>query len=198
MAEEYEQGTVDYFLSKPITRMRFIIEKWLGSFTLLAIIYLMMITVALVMSFSLFGSQKYLFLLPEIVGSILFSTLVFLNIAFAIGEILRRSNLSFTISGFILIASIIISDVLVLVSQFTHNSSYEIISQYLPTWASTEFPFMLLQSSPFSTVVRELNIMPQTNSNVIFAIFSISIYSIISLVLSFVSFLKRDIPKKVS
>ncbi|WP_338602439.1 ABC transporter permease [Sulfolobus tengchongensis] len=198
MAEEYEQGTVDYFISKPLTRFRFIMEKWLGSFTLLFVIYMAMVIIALIMSFSLFGIQNDLVLLPEIVGSVLFSTLVFLNIAFAIGEILRRSNLSFTISGFVLIASIIISFVLVFVSQLTHSSSYEYISEYLPTWGSTELPFMLLQSSPFSEIVRGLNIIPTISNNVVMATVSILVYSIIPLILSLLSFLMRDIPKKIS
>ncbi|MCH4816164.1 MAG: ABC transporter permease [Saccharolobus sp.] len=198
MAEEYEQGTVDYFISKPITRLRFVMEKWLGSFSLLLIIYLFMVVLALILSSLLFGVQSELTMLPELFFSVVFSTLVFLNIAFAIGEILRRSNLSFTISGFVLIASIIVSDVLVFVSVLTHNNSYETISEYLPTWGSTELPFMLLQNSPFSTIARGLNILPSISNNVGLAIVSIAVYSIVPLVLSIINFLGRDIPKKVS
>ncbi|QXJ28708.1 Uncharacterized protein J5U23_01577 [Saccharolobus shibatae B12] len=198
MAEEYEQGTVDYFISKPITRLRFVMEKWLGSFSLLLIIYLFMVVLALILSSLLFGVQSELTMLPELFFSVMFSTLVFLNIAFAIGEILRRSNLSFTISGFVLIASIIVSDVLVFVSVLTQNTSYERISEYLPTWGSTELPFMLLQNSPFSTIARGLNILPSISNNVGLAIVSIAVYSIVPLVLSIINFLGRDIPKKVS
>lgn len=198
MAEEYEQGTVDYFISKPITRLRFVMEKWLGSFSLLLILYLFMVVLALILSSLLFGVQSELILLPELFFSIIFSTLVFLNIAFAIGEILRRSNLSFTISGFILIASIIVSDVLVFVSVITHNSNYETISEYLPTWGSTELPFMLLHNSPFSAIARGLNILPSISNNVSLAIVSIVVYSLIPLVLSIINFLGRDISKKVS
>ncbi|TRM89586.1 bacitracin ABC transporter permease [Sulfolobus sp. C3] len=198
MAEEYEQGTVDYFISKPISRYRFITEKFLGSLILLTLIYVLMIVVAVVMSFVLFGYQKYLFLLPEVIGFVIFSTLVFLNMAFVIGEVLRRSNLSFTISGFVLIASIIITNVLFFVSQFTHNPAYENISIYLPTWVATELPFILLQSSPFSTIVKGLNIFPPINNNLFLAIVSILLYSLIPLILAYFSFLNRDIPKKVS
>ncbi|ADX84881.1 ABC transporter permease [Saccharolobus islandicus] len=198
MAEEYEQGTVDYFISKPITRLRFIMEKWLGSFSLLLIIYLFMVVLALILSSLLFGVQSELIVLPELFFSIIFSTLVFLNIAFAIGEILRRSNLSFTISGFILIASIIVSDVLIFVSVITHNSNYETISEYLPTWGSTELPFMLLQNSPLSAIARGLNILPSISNNVSLAIVSIVVYSLLPLVLSIINFLGRDISKKVS
>ncbi|WP_016730700.1 ABC transporter permease [Saccharolobus islandicus] len=198
MAEEYEQGTVDYFISKPITRLRFIMEKWLGSFSLLLIIYLFMVVLALILSSLFFGVQSELIVLPELFFSIIFSTLVFLNIAFAIGEILRRSNLSFTISGFILIASIIVSDVLVFVSVITHNSNYETISEYLPTWGSTELPFMLLQNSPLSAIARGLNILPSISNNVSLAIVSIVVYSLLPLVLSIINFLGRDISKKVS
>ncbi|QGA53883.1 ABC transporter permease subunit [Sulfolobus sp. E5-1-F] len=198
MAEEYEQGTVDYFISKPITRLRFIVEKWLGSFSLLLIIYLFMVVIALILSSLFFGAQSDLILLPELFFSVLFSTLVFLNIAFAIGEILRRSNLSFTISGFILIASVIISNVLIFVSILTGNKSYEMISEYLPTWGATELPFMLLQNTPFSTIVRGLNIFPSVSNNVNLAILSIIVYSIVAFIPALINFLERDIPKRIS
>jgi len=199
MAEEYEQGTVDYFISKPITRLRFVMEKWLGSFSLLLIIYLFMVVLALILSSLLFGVQSELILLPELFFSIIFSTLVFLNIAFAIGEILRRSNLSFTISGFILIASIIVSDVLVFVSVITHNSNYrnDFCSTYQPG-VPRSYHFMLLHNSPFSAIARGLNILPSISNNVSLAIVSIVVYSLIPLVLSIINFLGRDISKKVS
>ncbi|MCY0882659.1 MAG: ABC transporter permease subunit, partial [Acidianus infernus] len=50
MSEEYEQGTVDFFMTKPITRLSFLIGKFLGGYLLVTIIYLLMVALALIFS----------------------------------------------------------------------------------------------------------------------------------------------------
>ena len=198
MSEEYEQGTIDFFLTKAITRERFLAEKWLGSFSLLALVYIIMVVLSLVFSYGLFGLQQDIYLLPEAVLSVLFSSLVFFNIAFMIGELLRRSSLSFIISSSILIGSVLVSVVLSFISFITHSPQYEEISEYLPSWGATQLPFILLSNAPFSILVNALDLMPITSNNVLMAILSVLAYSLISAILSVISFLKRDIPKKVS
>ncbi|BFH72823.1 ABC transporter permease [Sulfurisphaera javensis] len=198
MSEEYEQGTIDFFLTKAITRSRFITEKWLGSFTLLVFIYGIMVILSLLMSFSLFGSQQDVYLLPEIVASVLFSSLVFFNIAFMIGEVLRRSSLSFIISSSILIGSILVSDVLEFINLITHSPQYITIAEYLPSWGATQLPFILVSNSPFSILIQAIDLLPTISNNINIAIISVLVYSIIPIVMSFSSFLNRDIPKKIS
>ena len=198
MSEEYEQGTVDFFLTKPVTRLRFFTEKWLGSFTLLTIIYGIMVVLALAMSFSFFGSQTELEELPLIIGLVLFSSLVFFTIAFAIGEMLRRSSLSFIISSSLLIGSILVSDVLVFIGKFTHTASYISIALALPSWGATQLPFLVLANSKFNLFVQALDIFPLTVGNVEEAVISIMLYTLIPFLLSLFTFLKRDIPKRVT
>ncbi|WP_231136271.1 ABC transporter permease [Acidianus ambivalens] len=48
MSEEYEQGTVDFFMTKPITRLSFLIGKFLGGYLLVMLIYLLMVALALI------------------------------------------------------------------------------------------------------------------------------------------------------
>ena len=198
MSEEYEQGTIDFFLTKAITRSRFLAEKWLGSFSLLTLVYLIMVVLSVVFSYGFFGLQQDINVLPETILSVLFSSLVFFNIAFMIGEVLRRSSLSFIISSSILIGSVLISTVLSFISLLTHSPQYEVISEYLPSWGATQLPFILLSSSPFSTLIQALDLIPTTSTNVIVAILSVLIYALIPALLSVISFLGRDIPKKVS
>ena len=198
MSEEYEQGTVDFFLTKPITRLRFYAEKWLGSFALLAMIYGLMIGLSLTFSFSLFGAQADLSRLPEIVGLVLFSSLVFFSIAFSIGELLRRSSLSFIISSSLLIGSILISDVLVFIGKFTHSPEYISIALSLPSWGATQLPFLPLAQSQFKLFVEVLDIFPLTVGTLEEAVLSVTIYTTIPVLLSLLTFLRRDIPKRVS
>jgi len=177
MSEEYEHDTFDSFLTKAITRERFLEEKWLSSFSLLAHVYIIMVVLSLVFSYGLFGLQQDIYLLPETVLSVLFSSLVFFNIAFMIGEVLRRSSLSFIISSFVLIASVLVSDVLSFISLITHSTQYESISEYLPSWGATQLPFILLSNAPFSTLINALDLMPITSNNVVIVILSLIVFS---------------------
>lgn len=198
MSEEYEQGTIDFFLTKAITRKRFLFEKWLGSFTLLIFIYGIMVILSVVISYSFFGNQDEIYYLPEIVVSVIFSSLVFFNIAFTIGEILRRSSLSFIISSSTLIGSILISDVLEFIDLLTHSPQYAVIAEYLPSWGATQLPFILISNSPFSTLIQAIDLLPSISNNVFLALFSVVLYSIVPFILGFLNFVYRDIPKRIS
>ncbi|QGR18637.1 ABC transporter permease [Stygiolobus azoricus] len=198
MSEEYEQGTIDFFLTKPVTRIRFYAEKWLGSFTLLAMIYGLMVVLSLVFSFWFFGAQTDLIDLPKIVGLVLVSSLVFFSVAFSIGEILRRSSLSFIISSSLLIGSILVSDILVFIGNFTHIATYISIALALPSWGATQLPFLPLANSQFSLFVKALDIFPLTVGSIQDAVVSIFLYTVVPVILSLYSFTIRDVPKRVS
>ena len=198
MSEEYEQGTVDFFLTKPVTRARFFVEKWLGSFTLLALIYLIMVGLALAFSYSMFGAQYDVIVILPVIALVLFSSLVFFSISFSIGEMLRRSSLSFIISSSLLIGSLLISDVLVIIGRFTHISEYVEIGEALPSFGATQLPFLYLANTPYKFFVNALDIYPLHAGDIIIAVISVVVYSLAPLLLSFLLFIYRDIPKRVS
>lgn len=58
MSEEYEQGTVDFFMTKPITRLSFLVGKFLGGYVLVILIYLLMVALALIFSFSFLENKQ--------------------------------------------------------------------------------------------------------------------------------------------
>lgn len=201
MSEEYEQGTVDFFLTKPITRMQFLLGKFIGGYLLVSAIYGLMVILALIFSFGFFGPQIDLSYLPSIVFSILFSTLTFFSIGFMFGEMLRRSSLAFLISSTILIGSIIIGAVLVFVANLTSIFFLNEIAISLPSWGATELPYLIAQSIPnryASEIVQALEIFPAIPGTTIAAIVYIIVYSGVAIAIGFLSFLHRDIPKKVS
>ncbi|MEJ2778228.1 ABC transporter permease [Stygiolobus sp. RP850M] len=198
MSEEYEQGTIDFFLTKPVTRIRFYAEKWLGSFTLLSMIYGLMVVLSLVFSFWLFGAQTDLIDLPKITGLVIMSSLVFFSIAFSIGEILRRSSLSFIISSSLLIGSVLVSDILIFIGKFTHTTTYMSVALALPSWGATQLPFLPLANSQFSLFIKALDIFPLTVGSIQDALVSVFLYTVVPLIMSLYSFTVRDVPKKVS
>lgn len=199
MSEEYEQGTVDFFMTKPITRLSFLIGKFLGGYLLVTLIYLLMVALALIFSFSFFGNQVELQYLPVVVLSILFSTLTFFSIGFMFGEIFRRSSLAFLVSSTILIGSIIIGAVLLFVAKLTSLYFLISIAISLPAWGSTELPYIIAQGIPHATIIVEaLEIFPVIPGTTIAAIAYILGYSSFAIIIAFISFLHRDIPKKVS
>lgn len=199
MSEEYEQGTVDFFMTKPITRLSFLIGKFLGGYLLVTLIYLLMVALALIFSFSFFGNQVELQYLPVVVLSILFSTLTFFSIGFMFGEIFRRSSLAFLVSSTILIGSIVIGAVLLFVAKLTSLDFLISIAISLPAWGSTELPYIIAQGIPNATIIVEaLEIFPVVPGTTIAAIAYILGYSSFAIIIAFISFLHRDIPKKVS
>ncbi|WP_420809445.1 ABC transporter permease [Acidianus sulfidivorans] len=199
MSEEYEQGTVDFFMTKPITRLQFLLGKFIGGYLLVSAIYGLMVLLALVFSESFFGYQAELNYLGIVVLSILFSTLTFFSIGFMFGEMLRRSSLAFLVSSTILIGSVIIGAVLLFVAKLTGLLFLIGIAISLPSWGATELPFLLAQAIPnASLIVQALEIFPAVPGTTIAAIAYILGYSSISIAIGFLSYLHRDIPKKVS
>jgi hypothetical protein len=199
MSEEYEQGTVDFFLTKAITRLKFGTGKLLGGFILVSLIYILMVILAITFSSLLFGSQEYLNFLPGLTLTVLFSSLTFFSIAFMVGELVRRSSLAFLISSSVLIGSILVGAVLVFVARLTGDDLYNVIAIALPSWGATELPFLYAGGIPNSSlIVQALEIFPAVPGTQIDAVILTIGYSGIALIISFVSLLTRDIPKRIA
>nr|WP_216604135.1 ABC transporter permease [Acidianus sp. RZ1] len=199
MSEEYEQGTVDFFLTKPITRMQFVVGKYVGGYILAVLIYSFMVILSLILSYLFFGKQVDLYYLPSIFLSVIFSILTFFSIGFMFGEVLRRSSIAFLVSSVVLIGSVIIGAVLIFVDRLTNVSTFIAIAQALPAWGGDELPFIVAQGVPGSgLIVEALEIFPTAQGTISMSVGYILVYSVVSTLLGFLSFAHRDIPKKVS
>ncbi|BCU67057.1 ABC transporter permease [Sulfolobales archaeon HS-7] len=199
LSEEYEQGTVDFFLTKPLSRLSFATGKFLGGYILFIAVYGLMLTISLVMSFLLFGDQTGLNYIPALFFLVIFSSLTFYSIAYMLGEIIRRSNLAFLAASSILIGSLLIEAVLIFVSRLTDDLLFQQIAIVLPSWGATELPFLLASHIPnASLIVEAVEVFPIIAGTQLEAYLYTISYSVSAVFVAFFSFLKRDIPKKIS
>jgi len=198
MSEEYEQGTADILLSKPITRVEYLVGKFLGGFLLLSLVEAVTTITGLVLSFVVFGAQRNIQFVPLIFVTVVYATLVFYSLTFMFSEVFRRSNLAmFAGFGVFLVSYFVGSYMFFLQGQF-----YKDISQLLPTWSAMSLPMSL---------VIDLNLLPSgwaafaggglgftAPGDVRLAATIIVVYTVIFVALTYLRFVRSDVTKKAA
>jgi ABC-2 type transport system permease protein len=183
MSEEYEHGTADILLSKPITRVEYIFGKFLGGLSLLAMFEALTTFVGVVLSLVFFGVQSYLQFAPLMFLAIAYSSLIFFCLSFMFSELFRGTTLAILSAFAILIASPIISSMLTLLN---------ISTRALPTWAATSFPSLVM-----SEFVTEPSILSAADTTALLqAALIIALYAIMLILIAAYRFLKSDVTKK--
>ncbi len=140
MSEEYEQGTAELLLSKPVKRNDYFIGKFLGGFTLFLGILAFNDFLSVASAYTFFGSQYGLEIAPGLFLVQAFSALLFFSIAFMLGELIRRSSLAYIFSSAVFFSSFIISAYMDLIFRLTGKQIYETIRIYLPTSPANSLP----------------------------------------------------------
>jgi ABC-2 type transport system permease protein len=135
-AEEYEVGTADYWLTRPITRLEYFVGNLAGGLTFLSTLILLYSFFAAAISSYVFGPQTGLDVLPATVLSTIASVLVFYSLGLMVGELLRRSMLSTILSGMVFFGSFIAETYLNIVSTINNDPSLLDYVRYLPTWGA--------------------------------------------------------------
>ena len=153
MSEEYEHGTADILLSKPITKVEYLSGKFLGGFSLLALVEVFTTVVGVILASWFFGPQNGLQYVPLMFLAIVYSTLIFFCLSFMFSEVFRRSTLAMLIAFAILFASSIIGQFLAMLYPITGEYLYFYLSRGIPTWGANYFPSLLM---------RELMTIPST------------------------------------
>jgi len=195
MSEEYEQGTADVLLSKPITRGQYLIGKFLGGILLLSFVEVITTVTALVLSYGIFGTQRDIQFVPVMFVAIIYSILVFYSLTFMFSEFLRRSNLAM-FAGF---GVFMVSQIAGIFSAFSTGQLYGGMAQLLPTWSATAFPVSLaadLNVSSGSFFVSALTLVVPGDTRLAAAI--IAVYTLIFFLLAYVRFAKSDVTKKTA
>jgi ABC-2 type transport system permease protein len=195
MSEEYEHGTADILLSKPITRVEYMSGKFLGGFSLLAMVEALTTFVGVVLSLWFFGAQSGLQFAPLMFLAIVYSSLIFFCLSFMFSEVFRGSTLAMLIAFGILIASSVISPILAALYSMSGQYLYVYLSRGIPTWAATNFPSLLMSeliTTP-STVLSAGDLEALYQAAMI-----IAVYAIIFIVIATYRLLKSDVTKKTA
>jgi ABC-2 type transport system permease protein len=156
MSEEYEQGTAELLLSKPVERNDYFAGKFLGGYALFLTILLFSIALSVASAFTFFGAQSGLEIIPGLFFVQAFASLIFYSLAFMFGELVRRSSLAYIFSSAVFFSSIIISTYMGFIYTLTGKEVYKTIQVYLPTSPANSLP-----------VQYAIPLLPQTASTIL-------------------------------
>jgi ABC-2 type transport system permease protein len=200
MAEEYEQGTAELLLSKPVSRMEYYSGKFLGGYSLLVFIVFLNSGVSLLSSYLTFGSQNAIGTIPAITLIACFAALLFFSFAFMIGELVRRSSLSYIMSSALFFSSLIVGFYLLFIFSQTGQVLYQQIENYLPTSPVGSLPVQYASSvlPSISSTVFDLVGASTTEPSIYLSVELLLVYSVAFIVVSALFFRYADISKKVS
>jgi len=189
MSEEYEQGTADILLSKPITKVEYLAGKFLGGVLLLSFVEAITTITGVVLSYVFFGAQRDIYLVPLIYVAIVYSMLLFFSLTFMFSEVLRRSTLAMMMGFGIFVVSLMVGTVLL----YLPEQFYRDVSQLLPTWSATSLPTMLaakLMTLPSGGLISA------PSGDVTFAASIVAVYTVTFILIAYFRFIKSDVTKK--
>jgi len=198
MSEEYEHGTADMLLSKPIRRVEYLTGKFLGGFSLLVAVEALMVTTGVLMGYAFFGPQNDLQYAPLIFAAIAYSSLLFFSLTFMFGEVFRKGTLAMLTAIGVFIASQILYGVLLLLHMFSvaagePNQLYVDVSKLLPTWSAGNLPTFI--ASELMPLLRNPLITLATGEIALPAVI-IAVYFVVSVAITVTRLLKSDVAKR--
>jgi ABC-2 type transport system permease protein len=200
MSEEYEQGTAEVLLSKPVTRDEYFAGKFIGGFMLITAVILLNATLSVTSATFTFGVQDALIVLPPVVLSQIYSALVFYSVAFMSGELVRRSSLSYILASAVYFTSEIAGVVLRFIFILTGSTIYQQVNMYLPTTPVSSLPLQVgLPGLPAAAKsLLELIGNGPTETSVAFSVGLIALYALVAIGLARAHFNWADVAKRVS
>jgi ABC-2 type transport system permease protein len=185
MSEEYEHGTADILLSKPINRIEYLFGKFLGGFSSLAVVEALITFVGVVLSIGFFGAQSDLQFAPLMFLAIAYSSLIFFCLSFMFSEVFRGTTLAILLAFAVYIASLIMFPIL--------SYLYGNVARATPYWAATGFPSFLLGRLIIATNTGLTNVDTVALYE---AALIIAVYAIVFVIIAALRLLKSDVTKK--
>jgi len=193
MSEEYEHGTADILLSKPIAKIEYMTGKYLGGVSILSFVVALTTALGVILATSFFSPQEHLHFVPHVYLAIVYSNLVFLSLAFMFSEVFRRTTLALLSAVGIFIASMVTSGVLSAVYAFTQEQLYLDASKWLPNWCASNLPdfviseLVAISSTPFVSVGQVETVLAGA---------LIAVYTIVFIAMAVIKLIKSDVTKK--
>ncbi|HEV2390298.1 MAG TPA: ABC transporter permease [Nitrososphaerales archaeon] len=200
MSEEYESGTAEVLLSKPVSRAEYFFGKYLGGYALLVGILTLDVILSLTSATASFGPQEELGILPMIFVAQVFAASVFYSVAFMVGELMRRSSLSYILSASVFFTSGIIGVVLDVLYELTGSGMYKTVNLFLPTTPVDSLP-LLLAEPRFPSAVLPLfraGLATPVETSVLGSVLLIAVYSGAAIVVALAYFSRMDVAKRVT
>ena len=200
MSEEYEQGTAELLLSKPIRRSDYFMGKFLGGYILFLSILALNIFLAVASAFTFFGIQNSLNIIPGLFLAQALSSLLFYSLAFMAGELIRRSSLAYIFSSAVFFSSFIISTFMGIIYTLSGKQIYKTIQIYLPTSSASSLPihYAFPKLPPSLTTVLGFINSSTSVPTIELSIGILLTYTIFAVVIAVAYFLRADISRKLS
>ena len=200
MSEEYEQGTAELLLSKPVRRSDYFIGKFLGGYILFLSVLVLTVFLSVTSAFTFFGVQNNLHLIPGLFLAQAFSSLLFYSLAFMAGELIRRSSLAYIFSSAVFFSSSIIGPFMGLIYSLTGKEIYKTIQIYLPTSAANSLPiqYAIPKLPEFTTSILRLINTTTSVPTIELSIEILLVYTIVTIAIAAAYFLRADISRKLS
>ena len=195
MSEEYERGTADILLSKPITKIEYMTGKFLGGLSLLGFVIALTTILGAVLAHGLFGPQESFQIAPLIYLVLVYSNLLSFSLAFMFSEVFRRTTLSMLAVIGIFVASMFIGTYLSIMYGMTQEQLYVEVSKWLPNWSVSNLP---------SFVVSELITAPGSpfvdilSGDIQLAAAIIAVYTVASILIAALRLIRSDVTKKTA
>ncbi len=200
MSEEYEQGTAEVLLSKPVSREEYFFGKFLGGYALLVAIVVLNAVLSVASATFVFGPQVQLDVLPLTLLAQAFSALVFFSFAFMVGELIRRSSLSYILSSAVFFTSQILGVYLNLIYGLTGGEIYRVADLYLPTSPVDSLPLLLSEPSFPSTVLTLFRFggANPVETSIPLSAALIAVYAVSAVLAALLYFSRMDVSKRVT
>lgn len=194
MSEEYEQGTADILLSRPITKIEYMTGKFLGGLSLLGFVIALTTALGAALAYGLFGPQESIQFVPIIYLVLFYSNILFFSMAFMFSEVFRRTTLSMLAVIGILVASLFIGGILSTMYFISGGEQlYLEISKWLPNWSVSNLPSFVaseLISAPENPFVSVLG------GDIQLAAAIIAVYTVASILIATLRLVRSDVTKK--
>lgn len=198
MSEEYEHGTADVLLSKPITRIEYAAGKFLGGLSLFGFVMALTTALGVILSVTFFSPQNDLQFVLHVYFAVVYSNLVFLSLAFMFSEVLRGTTLSYISVIGVFIASSVISGILTVVHTITRDQLYLDVSKWLPDWCVSNFPNFVIRELNISVPLSGGTFVSAGDPETVMAGALIAVYTVLFVVIALVKILRSDITKKTT
>ena len=191
MSEEYERGTADILLSKPIKRIEYMAGKFLGGFSLLVLVEAILAVTGVVLSFGFFGPQRDLHFFPLLFIAIVYASFLFFSLTFMFSELFRRSTMAMLVALGIFMVSSIVGTLLSHLYAVTDEVFYLDVSRLLPTWSAISLPTFI--ASEYITIPED---QFQLSGDVQLAAVIVALYTIVFILIASFRLVRSDVTKK--